>query len=763
MIKVDRLNKYFNKNKNNEIHVINNISLSLPEKGLVALFGASGCGKTTLLNVIGGLDDINSGSITIGDTTLTKYDSRKWDNLRNREVGYVFQNYNLLNDISVKENIDISLRLAGLEDKEERDERTMHVLEALGIAKYKNRRPDTLSGGQQQRVAIARAIAKHPNIVIADEPTGNLDAKNTIATMDILKQISRNCLVLLVTHEPKIVDYYADKVIQLSDGEVIKTYDNQSRQSLSLTDKGKIYLKDLKSDASSTELAKINYYGDQNAPEHPINLTVVCIEGKYFIKADTNVKVELVEKDGEIELLDQHYVPRSKEDAERNLVDLNIIKPIQKAKKTKPLITHGHSLQMAAKKFFGKRSKKSKLGNFGFAVSAVLLVISISMMGSLFNIDRTSYATAVDNIVRVERLGFASASEADNLLFAESIVAMEGTNGIYKVYPNSLFLNSRTFPVALGLTVKKFNQVGMGTEWTGISSRLSYAPIENFSGNLEAGRMPINANEIILDRLFCDLLVKPVFGVFNTLSLYGYDTYLDFLNEYLVFTTATLAGTTEIRQKIVGISQADQLCYWGDEEVFYSMFQIPEAASMQAKKIKMIASSQSIYIYSTNKQSTIDATQGVNITATDLRIANYELRKERNLFNALGRITFTFAVAAVALVTMYFIIRSSMFTRIKEIGVYRCLGAKKSDIRRMFLWEALVISLFTTVIGFAIGSWIVVQLLTSTLTQSMFFYPLWLGAVVLGVLMGLNILFGLLPVNKLLKLKPAQIMSKYDI
>lgn len=765
MIKVNRLHKFFNINKSNEIHVINDVSLELPEKGLVAIFGPSGCGKTTLLNVIGGLDCVQRGSITIGDTTLSKYNCNKWDNLRNREVGYVFQNYNLLSDISVKENIDIALRLAGIESGEEREKRTMHVLQALGIAKYKNRRPDTLSGGQQQRVAIARAIAKHPNIVIADEPTGNLDAKNTIATMDILKQISRNCLVLLVTHEPKIVDYYADKVIQLSDGKIANIYDNDSEKSLSLTDKGKIYLQDLSQEKTKTNsgVVNVNYYGDENASVHSINLSVVCVEGKYYIKADTDVKVELLENDSEIALLDEKFIPRSREETEKTLVDLNIIKPVEKKKKNSPLITHGQAMKQAAKKFFGKKTKKSKLGNFGFAISAALMVISVAMMGSLFNIDRTTYATAVDNYVRVERLSFGLISEEASKTYAEGLVELEGTNGIYKIYPSAIFMNSNTFRMSVSLSAKKFNQVGAYMQEIAVSNRLSFAPIEMFSGTLVAGRMPVEADEIILDKLYCDKLIEPVFGIFNNLSLYGYDTYMDFLNEKLSVTdTAWSESRTAL--KVVGISSADQMCYWGDEGVFYSMYRLGEdVTDLTEKRIKMIALSPSVYAFSFDKATTIAALNDESTPAVDLREANYKARQERNLYNALGRITFTFAIVAVALVSMYFIIRSSMFARIKEIGIYRCLGAKKRELKRMFMWEAIIISLFTSLVGFVVGSWIVAQLLKSTLTMTLFFYPAWLGALVLGATLGLNLLFGMIPVNKLLRLTPSQILSKYDI
>lgn len=771
MIKIKNLNKYFNKNKSNEIHVINDMTIELPSKGLVAFFGPSGCGKTTLLNVIGGLDSANSGSITFGDTTLSKYDSNRWDDFRNKEIGYVFQNYNLINEISVKENIDVALRLAGVEDGQDREQRIMHALEALSIDKYKNRRPDTLSGGQQQRVAIARAIAKHPNIIIADEPTGNLDAKNTLATMDILKQISRNCLVLLVTHEPKIVDYYADMVLQLKDGKIVAKYQNTNMQSLNLTDHQQIYLKDLSSGniKSEKDNIEVDYYADKHAKEHPIKLTVVCQEGKYYIKADTNIKVELVENDGEVTFVNEHYVPRSKEQTERELIDLNVIKPIVRKGKLKSLITNRQSIKQALKKFFGRKTTKSRLGNFGLAISAALLIASVSMIGGIFNIDRTSYAKTIDNVVHIERLGYFVNTTVQRQAYAKEIITKEGINGIYKVYPDRMLLGaestSNRWSISVSVTIKKFNHWSPTSgDSVAVSSNLSYAPLEKFKGNLVAGRMPENDGEIVLDKLYCDMMVVPQQGSYNILTLYGYDSYIDFLNESLIFKPVN-STSSSVRLKIVGISQSNQLCFWGSEETFYGIFRpyFNTNTATEEIKEKMISDSTNIYVLSDNMKLSIETLAGEDLRVSNLRQSAYLILLGTKLFEALISTVLAAVMVIVALVTVYFVIRSSMFTRIREIGVYRCLGAKKADIRRMFFWEAVVLSLFTSVVGFAIGAWVVVQLLTDSLISSLFFMPLWLGGAVLVVLLGLNILFGMLPVNKLLKLTPAQILSKYDI
>ena len=213
MIRLNGVSKYFNRRKSNEIRAIDNTSIELGNSGLVTFLGNSGCGKTTLLNAIGGLDKVDKGDIYIDDERMTRRSESKRDELRNLNIGYIFQNYNLIEDDTVFDNVAIVLRMTGMKDKGEIEERVMFVLRRLGIDKYRNRPVKALSGGERQRVGIARAIVKNPKIIIADEPTGNLDSRNTIEIMNIIKAISREKLVILVTHERDIEEFYADRVV----------------------------------------------------------------------------------------------------------------------------------------------------------------------------------------------------------------------------------------------------------------------------------------------------------------------------------------------------------------------------------------------------------------------------------------------------------------------------------------------------------------------------------------------------------------------
>ena len=212
MIKLRGVNKYFNKGKKNEIHVINDTTLNLGTKGLVALLGPSGCGKTTMLNAIGGLDKVNGGDIFVDGVKITGRSTSKVDEIRNLNIGYIFQDYKLVDNMTVYENVAMVLRMIGIRDEEEIRKRIEYILQTLGIYRYRNRMADMLSGGERQRVGIARAIAKNPKIIIADEPTGNLDSANTIEIMNIIKAISRDRLVVLVTHEVELARFYGETV-----------------------------------------------------------------------------------------------------------------------------------------------------------------------------------------------------------------------------------------------------------------------------------------------------------------------------------------------------------------------------------------------------------------------------------------------------------------------------------------------------------------------------------------------------------------------
>lgn len=217
-IKVENIVKTFNRHSRNANKVLKGVSFELPDKGLVCIFGKSGSGKTTLLNIIGGLEKADSGKVYIdGECT-----SGKTDKIRNAKIGFIFQNYYLEKGYTIAEILRNQMIIAGFKDEKEIERRTEEALKLVDMERFKNKLGDALSGGQQQRVAIARAIVKGSDVILADEPTGNLDAENTMKVMDILKEISKTQLVVIVTHEVSLIKKYADSHIKIVDGELVE-------------------------------------------------------------------------------------------------------------------------------------------------------------------------------------------------------------------------------------------------------------------------------------------------------------------------------------------------------------------------------------------------------------------------------------------------------------------------------------------------------------------------------------------------------------
>ena len=213
---------------------LDEVSLNFRKNEFASILGASGSGKTTLLNIIGGLDSYTSGDLIINETSTKKYKDRDWDTYRNHRVGFVFQSYNLIPHQSVISNVELALTLVGI-SKNERRKRAKEVLGKVGLKDHIHKRPSQLSGGQMQRVAIARALINNPDIILADEPTGALDSETSVQIMNLLKEVAKEKLVIMVTHNPELAEEYSTRIIRLKDGKIMddtNPYDGKVNTSL---------------------------------------------------------------------------------------------------------------------------------------------------------------------------------------------------------------------------------------------------------------------------------------------------------------------------------------------------------------------------------------------------------------------------------------------------------------------------------------------------------------------------------------------------
>ena len=223
MLKLENIVKDY-KVADTVVHALKGVSLSFRKNEFVSVLGHSGCGKTTLLNIIGGLDHYTSGDLVIRGTSTKNYNDKDWDAYRNHSIGFVFQSYNLIPHQTVLGNVELALTLSGI-SAAERKERARQALVRVGLEEHIDKKPNQLSGGQMQRVAIARALVNDPEILLADEPTGALDSDTSVQIMDLIKEIAGERLVIMVTHNPELAQQYSTRIVRLTDGVVVDDSD----------------------------------------------------------------------------------------------------------------------------------------------------------------------------------------------------------------------------------------------------------------------------------------------------------------------------------------------------------------------------------------------------------------------------------------------------------------------------------------------------------------------------------------------------------
>ncbi len=814
MIKLDKVNKYYYRGKPNQIHVIDNTSMEIPEKGILTLLGPSGCGKTTLLNAIGGLDKIDSGSITIDDDCITKRSAGKKDDIRNAKIGYIFQNFNLLDDRTVFENVAIALRMVGIKDKQIIKERVNYCLRAVGIYQYRNKNANALSGGQRQRVAIARAIVKNPRIIIADEPTGNLDSANTIEVMNVIKKISKERIVILVTHERKIAEFYSDYICELKDGKIVEAYNNDSSKYLDYQLENKIYLKDMPvSKSFNQDGVNLGIYSDE---EREANINIVIRGGNLYI--DTDGKFNIVGEDSNVELIDDHYRAMDESIYADNSFEYDAHLPENFKAKYTSIYTIGSLFSNGFKTIMGfKKLKKFLL--IGFVFAAIFAFTGVSHIMGVLDVEPKDYLTTNDHYLTV-----ANGKHSTDL-----INQLKEIEGVDYVVPG-------TTAVALELPMDDYIQTSSSKATINASvTRLSTID----ESKLILGRMPENDHEIILDKMLIDDFIENKKGTdiaLNTVegfegriikvpNLSDYtivgvsDTgspsvYVDDNQVELIITNANKADSTSegFGSEYENTEQTDKILNYSlapsslkikkgrapsaDYEVLanyshYGEYELNKNISkkMNGVSLKVVGFYQSdttddIYYVTANtvyldyvgsvKQCSVYTSQDVSKMSEKLQAEGYSVEinsvrdKDKYLSQMKSTLKASLAVAGVllliSLVEMYLMLRSSFLARIKEVGIMRAIGLKKKDIYRMFAGEILVITTVTAIPGIALAYYIMSNIIKITAyLQSVYMVNLLTAVVSFGLLLIFNLIAGLLPVFRTMRKTPAEILARTDI
>lgn len=561
MIKIKNLNKYFYRHKSNEIHVINDISLEFPKTGLVTIIGESGCGKTTLMNVLGGLDDFHSGTIEINNTTINKYKSKKIDKIRNEKIGYIFQNYLLLPQRTVYDNLLILLNMYDI-SLEEKNERIDYVLESVGMLKYKKKNVSELSGGQQQRVAIARALIKSPSLILADEPTGNLDEKNTIQIMNIIKKISKNTLVILVSHERRIASTYSDYIIELVDGQVKSKNEVKEGSIYQFEDDQNIYLKEYEYKNLSDENVNIDFYSNE---DKKINLKIVYKNGKFYINSDTDTI--FIDKGSEIQFIDdKQKVLNAKEEIDSSnfeLKQLEFVKTPSLSFKEKINLTFSN---------LEKLKKRTRILAFPLFILIIL---------SLFCLQSVATAKFIDKqeIIKMDSRLYTVNLERGNKLMLDEVHKF----GFVDFYDGLIEQDFDIIPV-LNTPMKFYFELPNFSQINSKKYEIAYfsaLPIECLSKNqLIYGRMPENINEIVIEKWVLESAIKEstLSNFMDVSSFLGLNVSFKNRDDYMT---------------IVGIADNNQNSAYLNKYIILNAF----PSEMKASAIKVISLSEFRKIY----------------------------------------------------------------------------------------------------------------------------------------------------------------------
>ncbi len=884
ILRIANAHKYYNPGRMNELHVMNNINLELPESGLVAIFGPSGCGKTTLLNAVGGLDSIASGQIELFGQDIRK----NTDNLRNRYVGYIFQNYNLNINETVYENVAAALRLCGLDDDTEIADRVAAALANVGMDKYASRTPDTLSGGQQQRVAIARALVKNPAIILADEPTGNLDEANTVLVMDILKEISRTHLVLLVTHEANLVDYYCDRVIEIVDGRIMTDRQNTGANGYVRRNKNDIYLGELETSEIQGPGVHVTYYGE---PAAPLRLSVVHVGGKLYLKAD-DPTVKLLDDSSEIRLVEGVFdaAPVTTEGANHNghAIDMSRLTPVTPAPGTKigRLYHWKNALGAAWRENFSKKKKKSNRRlRFCLFFLAVVMVFMTAGYGAgirgyeqnrenhneaLFYIplDPTKDYTEINAELGRHGMDFARfigsypLYSTDDLSFSLSVFMTANTPalhasahavnvdalgdlpvvaGVGKIQSGSEILITTAVADDL-IETSTVGYIDTYEDLVGLTASEQYGSATplRVAGVVESDEFfyymePVAYAAAIMEKqLYSYLPVVPVSQTpIKTVPETGEVIYLHFTDmgisspgipeDSVIYTDgiaefeAAEVIPNEVKPEI-GTSTAEAPYKVGDTVVILGKtFTVSEVVPLTMEDIydnpdftasekfdtyKTFALSDADYVSLTYALGKIDLgveygqyipyerydyTWGTQYTNHLMIRSSDPAATAAFLDEALGRsgylspddilaegladVRSAAAAAAVSVLVVlalmclcvFFIMRSSFMSRVREVGILRAIGVTGGNLIFRFAVETGVLVLLTTVLGYLASAWFIGSLSGTVLFTSIFYFPVWLAVGLLILIYAMSLFFGVLPAMLLLRKTPSEILSKYDI
>ena len=728
--------------------------------------------------------------------------------------------------MTVFQNVALALKMSGVKNKEEIKKRVNYILNQLGIYKYRNRYANMISGGERQRVAIARALVKNPSIIIADEPTGNLDSKNSLEIMNIIKSISKNKLVILVTHERDLAEFYASRIIEVVDGKVVNDRVNEHNEGLDYRLENKIYLKEFENiENLSKDDLDVKIYLDK---KEKLDVKLVVKNGNLYIEAK-ELKVEVVDDNSSIEFVDDYYKKMSKEEYEKYQFEYEDIIN-KKYKKKYTSIYNPFTLLIDGFKKIYNYSILKKLLLLGFIASSMFVLFAVSNIMGVTDIKDEKFITRNKNYLTVmeDDIKVKDYLKYEKLDFVDHIIPGD-TQVQFEVKYDDFYQTEHAFSM--------------------FSASLTNIDIIDET-NLILGKMPKNKYEVVIDKKVLENIIN---ASFNNAREAGINKIEDYLNRE-ISTDTLMMGQNKIKMKklkIVGICDCGTPSIYMNKNIFMNVLANSQEGDPYSGGIVMSDSETNDYlshkIYDVElAKGKIELTEGrmpkndyeiiVNemneydmelyetikdeINGNELKVVGYYDSKENindffttnntikykviqdsknltiypkdkaktiNYFNEKSKyiedtynkdreryiasnkdaitasIVLASIILAVSLIEMFLMMRSSFLSRVKEVGILRAIGLKKIDIYKMFLGEIIAMTTVTAIPGLLIMVNILKGLQMVPYYQDKFMLNFEVIGISILIIVIFNIIVGLLPVFNVIRKTPAQILSRNDV
>lgn len=664
VLELKNINKYYDGGRKNGFHALKDINISFEKGEFIAIIGESGSGKSTLMNLIGGLDSDYNGEIIVEGKSISTYNQKQLDIYRKSKVGFIFQSFNLIPHLSVLDNVTIPMIINGI-SKSKRKKTGREILKKVGLEKYINKKPDKLSGGQKQRVAIARALVNDPDIIIADEPTGSLDSKNTIQVLNLINDIVKEGkLVIMVTHSEKVASC-AHRVVEIKDGMIVQDFRNR------------------KSQESAVDTVNESKSSDKKI----IDVTVHRKNKNKKLSIFSAVKLALI---------------NMKEKLLRNI-----------------LISFGASI----------------------GIMGVILMLGFG------NGIKTYFNSTMDNYVNPMVIEVNMPEEDDVYEQNESIMDIPKINS-GTPFEEEDFERLRTMEnvvsVEKGYSVISMGANSISTDIAGSSiMRLATVSSGMLQSNLSEGTLP-KEGEILINKTVADRLGENIIGQKVKLSL--------------------LIGETKVKNEftVSGIYQAA----YGDFNsmikcAFINYSDLEKIYSENNKNLKP----NTAYITASDESYT----DIVKAEAGEMGYTGSSQEQMTSLFNEMINIT-TYVLSGIAAISLVVssimilvVLYMSVVERIKEIGILKAVGARKIDIRRIFVSEAFLIGVFSGCAGVGLSS--IIMTIVNKVTLRSFSVNLVLinkNHIIAGIFISIimSITAGLFPAAKASSLDPVESLRR---